>query len=579
MIFSNQVRAFVCALLVATLTGCPGSKPQQSTGTVRVVWPKDPESLCPVTLPNSYAVQSINLLYQGLLAIDAASRSRVPCLAEAMPRETRDDSLTYLQYRLNPAATWDNGKPVLASDVAFTLKAHFAPGIPNEGQRAIIDFIQDIRLDAKDPRAFTLVCRGHAATHAINSGEFSVLPEYLLDPTGVLRAVPVRSFTRPVPNLEQLPAVLAFQKAFNEASRWRDPQQLRGSGPYELVSWNNGQQLTLARKAHWWGSQQSHPVFEANPSRIEFHIVPNAATAILALRRGELDVYPMISGPDFARLQQSADSTRFRFYSPPSFRVVVMETNTQHPKLRNALVRQAMGHLIDVDQLVRAVTFGRGRRTTGIINPLERWAYNDSLPLRSYAPARAAELLQQAGWQRRADGWHLPGQAQPVSLRVAYGAGERTYETIALLFQQAARQIGLEVALAPTEGGLLSEQRRNGEFELALRTLYGNPFFYDLRPLLHSDFVGEHGANRTRFSNRRADQLMESIVATGDSTSQARQLRQLQALLYDQAPYLPLFFEPFRVVVGKRLDNARPTGLEPGFAVGSLRAAAEAGGR
>ncbi|RTQ49163.1 ABC transporter substrate-binding protein [Hymenobacter gummosus] len=568
------VWGLISGILGLAACSSPATSDSAAAPTVRVCWPRDPESLNPVALPNAYAVQANNLLYQSLLTVDGVTRRHVPWLVTALPKVEQRDSLTYLHYRLHPRARWDNGQPVVARDVVFTLKVLNCPGLPNESLRGLVSFIREVQLDAADPRRFTFVCRGYAPDYSFNSGDFPILPEYLLDAPGHLSALSLRQLAQPDSAVGKLPAVRAFQTAFNQAARWRDARTLRGSGAYELASWQVGQQVTFVRKSHWWADDISPktPAWTAQPGRIEFHVVPNPATALLALRRGKLDVYPHMPGADFARLQ-TTDSASFRFYSPASYRVAVLEMNVQQPALRDARTRQALALLVDYNRLLRATQYGQGQRSTSLISPHERWAYHDSLPLRPYAPSQAAELLRQAGWQRTADGWRHPQQQNPLALKLVYGAGDRTYETIALLFQQSARQVGLTVTLQPTEAGRLSELRRNGEFDLSLRTLYGNPFSYDLRPLLHTRSIGSQGANRSRFGNAASDQLLETIYATEDSVGKARLLRRLQTLLYQEVPFTPLFFEPNRLAVSRRFENVRPSGLEPGYDISSFRLA------
>ncbi|KUG06637.1 ABC transporter substrate-binding protein [Solirubrum puertoriconensis] len=531
---------------------------------MRVCWPRDPESLNPVTLPNAYAIQLNNLLYQSLLTVDGTKRRFVPWLATDMPAVRRTDSLTFLSYQLRPEATWDNGRPVLASDVVFSLKVITCPGLPNESLRNTLSFVQDVQLDAQNPRRFTLVCRGYAPEYRTTSGDFPVLPEYLLDPDSLLRQVPLGRLLGGDTTLAKTTAVQAFQQRFNDAAQWRDPRVVRGSGAYQLVSWQVGQRVVLERKPKWWGDalENAAPPLVANPRRLEFHVVPNAATALLAMRRGELDVYPNMPGPDFEQLRKT-DSANFHLYSPASYRVVVMEVNTQQAALKEASTRQALAMLVDAQRLMQATQFGLGQRSTSLINPREKWVYHDSLPLRPYSPQNAAALLRQAGWQRGRTGWTRANQT--LTPRLFYAAGDRTYETIALLLQQAAREIGLTVSLQPTEAGKLSELRREGQFDLCLRTLYGNPFSYDLRPLLHTGSIGEGGVNRTRFGNDASDRLLDKIVSTEDSTQKVRLLHKLQTVLYQQTPMVALFFEPNRLAVAKRFGNVRPSGLEPGY--------------
>ncbi|UYZ59080.1 ABC transporter substrate-binding protein [Hymenobacter latericus] len=557
------------ALSLCVCCACSSSPSKQAAvpTAVRVCWPRDPESLNPVTLPNAYAIQLNNLLYQSLLTVDGAKRRFVPWLATDMPSVRRTDSLTYISYQLHPEATWDNGRPVLASDVVFSLKVIACPGLPNESLRNTLGFVQDVQLDAQNPRRFTLVCRGYAPEYRTTSGDFPVLPEYLLDPDSLLRALPVRRLLSGDSTLNQVAAVQAFQQRFGRGEQWRDPRVVRGSGAYQLVSWQAGQRVVLERKSKWWGDALKNAAspLVANPRRLEFHVVPNAATALLAMRRGELDVYPNMPGPDFEQLRKT-DSAGFQLYSPASYRVVVMEINTQQPSLSESRTRQALALLVDAQRLMQATQFGLGQRSTSLISPREQWVYHDSLPLRPYSPQQAVALLQQAGWQRGSNGWRRAGNnAQALAPRLFYAAGDRTYETIGLLLQQAARQIGLPISLHPTEAGQLSALRREGNFDLCLRTLYGNPFSYDLRPLLHTGSIGEGGVNRTRFGNAASDRLLDGIVNTEDSARKVQLLHKLQTVLYQQMPMVPLFFEPNRLAVARRFGNVRPSGLEPGY--------------
>ncbi|MEJ7662552.1 MAG: hypothetical protein WKG07_24785 [Hymenobacter sp.] len=145
---------------------------------IRIRWARDPESLDPLTQPNQNAVDATNLLHLGLLQVDYQTNENAPALAQRLPDvRTLGDSLTQLDYHLRPAAAWDDGRPVLATDLAFTLKLMHCPGLPNESARGQFDFIRQLHVDPADPRHFTLMCRGQAADYQTSSGDFPILPE------------------------------------------------------------------------------------------------------------------------------------------------------------------------------------------------------------------------------------------------------------------------------------------------------------------------------------------------------------------------------------------------------------------
>jgi ABC-type transport system substrate-binding protein len=184
--------------LLALLLGCVGltactSKPSTSVA-VRIRWTRDPQTLDPLLANAPQASEIINLLHCSLLVGDYQSQRFVPWLAQALPVVSRRDSLTLLTYTLRAEATWDNGQPVLARDVAFTLKVLNSPGLPTESMRAQYGFVLDIELDNSNARRFTLVCKSASKNIIGTSGDYLILPEYSLDPQGTLRAVPLPQY-------------------------------------------------------------------------------------------------------------------------------------------------------------------------------------------------------------------------------------------------------------------------------------------------------------------------------------------------------------------------------------------------
>ncbi|QIL75842.1 ABC transporter substrate-binding protein [Hymenobacter sp. HDW8] len=561
-------------LLIILLPAC---NPQASSpDAVRVRWVRDPESLNPLTIPNDLANQAIGLLYQNLLTVDNQKKVWVPWLAESLPTVQYQDSLTLLTYRLRSAATWDNGQPIVAQDVAFTLKIMNLPGLPNEVARTTFSFIQDVRLDSTDTRRFTLVCRGRAPEFADVSGDYPILPEYALDPKRQLRTISLTTLTQPNPiSLNEYPGLAAFVKRYNAANLDKSPMNLPGSGPYELASWRSGQALTFRRKTNWWADRlpvQQHPLV-AKPKQIEFQIIPDNATALLALRRGDIDLFPMVPANEFDRLRTSEGGKKtLHFYTADSYEMVLAGFNTSRAPLNDRLTRQALSYLFDIPALIKATQNGMAYPSVGLINPQEKALYNDSLPLLKYAPQRAEMLLKQAGWMRQSTGsWTKSlagGQSQALELSIAYRAGDSTFETIALQLRNTAAQLGIPIQLRPTESTLLLGKLRTGNFDIYLRTLSGNPFAYDFSPLLHSSSIDI--SNFTRFGTPTSDKLIKAIVREENPAQKAQLLRKFQVIMRTESPVVVLFFYRYRLAADRELTNLRVSGLRPGYDVTTI---------
>ncbi|GGE96388.1 ABC transporter substrate-binding protein [Hymenobacter cavernae] len=514
------------------------------------------------------------MLHTYLLASDNITGTPAPWLAEAIPTIQRTDSLTLITYRLRKKARWDNGEPVSAHDVAFTLKVMNCPGLPNEAVRARFDFIEDVLFDKNDNRHFTLVCRGRAPEFLKASGDYPILPEYALDPQRTLRSFSLRTLQKNDNTFAANPVITAFVRRYLAADLPHHPERLPGCGPYQLQKWHSGQQLTFKRKRSWW-ADQLRPVpahLLARPTTIEYQVIPDVGTSLLALRRGEIDIYPLVPAKDFYRLSRSEAARRLQFHTFDSYEMVTLGFNTRHPLLQDKLTRRALSHLVDIPGLIKATQQGVAQRTVGLISPHNRAAYNDSLPLLSYDLTAATLLLQKAGWLRQADGRWLrrmvSGQTQPLSLTVSYRAGDPLYEQVAAQFQTAATLLGVPVRLRPTEASVLTGKLKSGEFELYIRTLMGNPFIFNFAPILHSASVGT--SNYTGFGTPTSDKLIEAIALEENPKRKIRLLRKFQILLQQESPLVPLFFLPYRLIASNQIANLQPSGLNPGYEVKTI---------
>ena len=560
-------QAWLVGFLLLVLVGCTSKNPQTGSA-VRIRWVSDPETLDPLALPNQQAYDAANLLHVSLLQFDFQAGICSPALATALPeRRLVGDSLTRLDYHLRPEATWDNGQPVLATDVVFTIKLIHCPGLLNETARAQISFIIDCQPDPADPRHLVLLCRGQSAEYPRISGDFPVLPEATFDAGHILRPYSLAAL-----RAGRLPTgpVAALSRRYQQADVAHHPERLPGCGPYRLLNWQPNRALVFQRKATWWADRLRPTPFvlQARPRQLQFIIIPDAAAAMLALRRHELDVFPQVPAHLFAALRTSDVKKELAFYTTPSNDVLVMGFNTERPALRNKYTRQALSLLLNPAALLAATQQGQGVLTANLLPPTSLY-YNDSLAPLAYAPVRAAGLLRQAGWQRQRDGsWRQAGLTEPLGLVLHYRTGDDMFATVGLQLRAAAAQLGIAVELRPSESTVFTQALHAGDFDAYVRVIKGNPFVYNFAPLLHSAAIGE--GNFVRLADPAIDHLLDAIVLASQPAQRRALLRQLQVQLRDQAALVPLFVLPYRLAADRRLRHVTPSSLKPGYAAAAM---------
>ena len=265
-------------------------------------------------------------------------------LAESM---TPNDDATVWTIRLRGDASFHEGGPVTAEDVASTIvrMADFATS----------PYFAAMWLDVDLPN---------------------------------MRALDARTLELPLlrPRSDFVESVLSLYTPIFPAGE-PDFNRSLGSGAYRLEANDGASAYRLRRNEDWWGPQ---------PEIEEIEILPLAdpAARINALKSGEIEMAFQLS-PAIAQAEAgNSEITILRSNSGGSAMGFAM--NTTLPPFDDPRVREAVRLSADRQQLVNSVLLGQGDIGNDLVG-LGLDGYNDQLPQRSRDIDRARELFQQAG--------------------------------------------------------------------------------------------------------------------------------------------------------------------------------------
>ncbi|RDC65379.1 ABC transporter substrate-binding protein [Adhaeribacter pallidiroseus] len=536
----------------------------------------DPESLNPISFTTANTAQIVALLYQSLLTIDLQDQQLKPLLAEQLPTVVQAKDKSFITYRLRNEAVWDNNKPITAQDVAFTLKVIKAPLVNNETMRAALEYVHDIKLDATDPKKFTIECDSYTPNMSWEIGDFAILPAYVVDPQQLLEKFTLPELENQYDSLKSHPKIKAFAAWFNSARFTRDTAYLKGSGGYRLSDWKTGQYVKLKKKQHWWAERLSPSLayITAYPAQINFQIVPDNTTALLALNNEQLDVYAGIPATSFVQLQSEASfQKKYALYTPSTYDFTFIGINGRHEKFADKRTRQAIGYLLDIPRMIQVSMGSFAVPTVGIVNPADKIYYNDSLRPYTLNLAEARRLLHAAGWTEKNKGWQklINGQIIPLTITFNYKEGNSEFENIAFIFRQAAAKLNIPVNVQPVEAGLLNKRIQAQDFEVAVRYLSGNPGIFNFRPILHTENADLQEQNFTGFGTPESDRLIENISETTDQKKRVALLRKLQKVMQEESNLLFLYFNTDRIAIHKRFTNFKISAAKPGYDISSFQ--------
>ena len=144
-------------------------------------------------------------------------------------------------------------------------------------------------------------------------------------------------------------------------------------------------------------------------------------------------------------------------------------------------------------------------------------------------------------------------------------------EGAGLILQQAAAKMGIPVTLQPLEGGVMSKNLKQGNFEACLRTMTGNPFIYNFQPILHTNSAGPDGLNYTNFGTPESDKIIEELYETNSEPEKTKLLKRLQEILHEESNLVFLYFLQDRIVVRNGFTNLKISGIKPGYDVSAFK--------
>ena len=325
-----------------------------------------------------------------------------------------------------------------------------------------------------------------------------------------------------------------------------------GSGPFEFVSAVQDKEVILKRNHEYWAGVAAVPVGGRRIERVRFEVVPDAITSALELQKGSADIASNVVTLDMVHTLESRPNLKVE--SGPGSPVVYMTFNVTYPPLKDRRVRQAVACAIDRQAIVDAIWRGEARLANTLL-PAGHWAAASDAELAQYPHdvARAERLLQEAGFPAGKDG---------VRLRLTLKTStDETTRLMAAVLQQQMRAAGIRLEIRSAEFGTFYSDVTRGAFEVyALRWIGSNEDPDIFRYAYATGSFPPKGGNRGRYSNPRVDALLAEAAGTSDRTVRKTDYLQVQEILAEELPGIPLWSPNNEVVHTRRVEGIRARG-------------------
>jgi len=276
-----------------------------------------------------------------------------------------------------------------------------------------------------------------------------------------------------------------------------------GTGAFRFAEWVQGDRVELVRNEDYWGDP-------APLEAVTFRFISDPNAAFSAMMAGDVDAFPVFPAPE----------TLAQFEADPRFEVIVGSTegetilamNNMAEPLDNLLVRQAITHAINRQDIIDGAMFGYGTPIGTHFAP-HNPDYVDLTGMSAYDPDRARALLAEAGVEDLTLRMMLP----PPSY--ARRGGE--------IIAAQLREVGITAEITNVEWAQWLEQVFRGkDYDLTIVShtepadinIYARPDYYfqydnpDFQELMGTLAVTTEPETRTALNQRAQRMIAEDYV-------------------------------------------------------------------
>lgn len=450
-------------------------------------------------------------IFDGLFYYDVQTLEPRPQLAERW--EESADGLT-LTFFLRDGVRWHDGQPFTSADVAFTITEVLLKF--NSRGKAIYGNLTGV----ETPDPLTVVLRLSKPAPYILSGLSSwisqILPRHLYEGTDFMSNP---HNTAPI-----------------------------GTGPYKLAEWDRGNYMRLVRNEDYW--DEGLPRLDG----LLYRFLPDSSSRVAALEAGDVDVVAesKVPGSDLVRLREDP---RFDYETKGYALLASMQFfqfNLKNPKFQDVRVRRAFAHAIDRDFIVRNIWYGYGSAATGPLSPVLTTFYSADVPGYPYDPARAEELLDEAGFPRGADG---------VRMRIVHDAAQNgeAFPRTAEFLRDALGKVGIEVQVRISDFASFSRRvytDRDFETSNYYTSCGPDPAIGAQRIYWSKAYVdGVSYSNGSGYDNPEMDRILEAAQVEPDAEKRRTLYADFQRLAMEDVPEIPLTAMQFLTISAREARN------------------------
>jgi len=438
-------------------------------------------SLVPSVPTDNASIWAIEEIYDTLLVPSADGLKVEPSLATSWNQSA--DGLSWT-FALRDGVTFSNGQPLTSADVKFSIDQ-------NRKEEAPFYFLDAVITDIQTPDAKTVVLK-------------TKVPWAPLPSTMALYANSI------VPNNYGGKTVEAFGQA---------PV---GTGAFTFDHWTKGTELKIVKNASYW--DKGKPMLDS----VNFTVVADSNTRSTQLAGSQIQINEY---PPYSTIKALKAQPRLKVDAFPSSEVDYLGMNTSRKPFDDVNVRRAIAQAVDKEAIRSAVLFGNGDVATTFLSPTT-WGHDSAAKALPFDVAAAKATLAKSAYPNG------------FKATMVTSAGNQNSTAQAQLIQANLAKIGISLTLQTLDPSALRDAKKAGNYDMSLGLYTTDVIDPDEIARFAGTFNGGAKLVYTFFDNAELQKLADSASSNQDQATRKKAYDQMQEIILDQAPFIPLYYAP-----------------------------------
>lgn len=457
------------------------------------------------------ALGSISPMYNQVVEFNPLNPSEViGDLAKSW--DVADGGMTYT-FKLHENVTWWDGKPLTAEDVVFSLNRMIEPGKPRPRVGLLRPSIKSVDLVDRFTVRINLKLPSPSFLQFLAVDYMKIVPKHLVE-AGV------------------------------DINIW---QNIVGSGPFKIKTARRGNSVTFVKNDKYF--KPGMPYLD----ELRVIVITDQGTAGSAIRAGQIHATTAVSGLQVEDMLKLAEGLKGRYtlYWQPVNNVEHFFANTERDPWKNTRIIKALRRVTDLREMQKA--FGNGFYGYGVPFPPDAWYASkteDILKMPGFREPKEPDI-EDAVATLKAAGYETPAK---LGKRVLTVPIVLYWPDVAQLWaQQMRRNLGLEIELKLVDVPTAVTTWVSGDFDMG-------SWGYGYNITDPDDYVnaiyGPGSRNYTRWKNPKFLEMLKIQLSELDKPKRLETLRAMENMLFEESPYIELFWAKRNYIVSDKLRTA-----------------------